>query len=315
MNIGTIIIGILIIAGIIIFLSCIRTIRPTQRGLIERWGKFNRFGNPGLNLLIPFIESLIIINVTEWIADTQTIEVITKDKLNARVRAQTYVKVKSDSESVKNSQYNVYNYQDQIVQLLSTTLRNVIGNMELSEANSQRSVINDLVRASLEKETAKWGIEIMRVELREIDPPANVQAVMNEVVVAENQKIASVNFANATEIKADGEKRAEIKRAEAQKQKVILDAEGKKQQQILFGEGSKSQQIFEAEGKAKAIELVNMSITSFFLENAQKYKYLETMQASMQNNSKIIIAEKGITPMLFLGDVDNKPFPLKETKK
>jgi regulator of protease activity HflC (stomatin/prohibitin superfamily) len=264
---------------IIVYLSLsLKTIRPTHRGLIERFADFNRFGNSGLVWIIPFVERLIKINITEMMVDAGGQEIITKDSLNAQVDAQVYFKVKSDEESVKASEYNVFNYKVQIVALARTTLRNIIGTMNLMEANSERGKINKSLYDQLTVETRKWGIEIVRTELKEINPPKGVQDAMNNVVVANNQKVAAVDFATATETKADGEKRAKIKQAEGEKQTLILEAEGGRQSRILV-----------AEGEAQAIKLVNEAADAYFVGNAQLLKQLQTVAESLKSNSKIVL--------------------------
>ena len=165
-----------------VFFAGIRIVRPTHRGLIERLGKYRRFANAGFNWLIPGIERLFQINVTEVMVDAQPQEIITNDNLNARVDAQVYFKVKEDETSVKNCQYNVNNYQWQIVNLARTTLRNIIGTLTLKSANSERGKINSELQKTLRDETGSWGIEIVRTELKEIDPPKDVQETMNKVV-------------------------------------------------------------------------------------------------------------------------------------
>ena len=207
---------ILILAGlfIVFFLSGIRIVRPTHRGLVERLGKYKRFAHPGFNWIIPVIDRMFPVNSTEQMVDALPQEIITNDNLNARVDAQVYFKVKPDEESVKRSQYNVNNYQYQIVNLARTTLRNIIGTMTLKSANSERSKINSELLKTLLNETASWGIDIVRTELKEIDPPKDVQETMNKVVKAENEKIAAIDYATATETAADGQKRSEIKKAE-----------------------------------------------------------------------------------------------------
>ena len=137
-----IVIGVIVFIIVVILLTMsIRTVRPTSRGLIERFGRYNRFANPGIVFRIPFIEQLIRINVTETMVDAGLQEIITSDSLNAQVDAQVYFKVRSDEESVKASQYNVFNYMNQIVALARTTLRNIIGTMTLKEptANAVKS--------------------------------------------------------------------------------------------------------------------------------------------------------------------------------
>ncbi len=257
----------LIGVGVFVFLSGIRIVRPTHRGLIERLGKYNRFAQPGFSWIIPIIEIMYQINTTEQMVDAEPQEIITNDNLNARVDAQVYFKVKGDEASVKSSLYNVNNYQWQIVNLARTTLRNIIGTLTLKSANSERGKINSELHKTLMEETASWGIEIVRTELKEIDPPKDVQETMNKVVKAENEKIAAVDFATATETAADGQKRAEIKKAEGIKQARIL----------------------EAEGEAEAIKLVNEAAERYFTGNAQVLRKLEAVEHALQNNAKIVV--------------------------
>jgi regulator of protease activity HflC (stomatin/prohibitin superfamily) len=259
----------IIIAVIVLFLffSGIRIVRPTHRGLVERLGKYKRFAHYGFNWIIPVIDRMFQINITEVMVDAQPQEIITNDNLNARVDAQVYFKVKEDEESVKNSQYNVYNYQWQIVNLARTTLRNIIGTLTLKSANSERGKINSELQKTLREETKSWGIDIVRTELKEIDPPKDVQETMNKVVKAENEKIAAIDFATATETVADGARRAEIKKAEGVRQARIL----------------------EAEGEAQAIKLVNEAANQYFIGNAQLLRRLETVEKSLATNAKIVV--------------------------
>jgi regulator of protease activity HflC (stomatin/prohibitin superfamily) len=258
---------IIIAVAVVIFFAGIRIVRPTHRGLVERLGKYRRFANPGFHWIIPIIDRLIQINITEQMVDAQPQEIITNDNLNAKVDAQVYFKVKADEESVKNSQYNVNNYQWQIVNLARTTLRNIIGTLTLKSANSERDKINGELLTTLSKETKNWGMEIVRTELKEIDPPKDVQETMNKVVKAENEKIASLDFANAVEREADGQKRAEIKRAEGVRQAKIL----------------------EAEGEAEAIRLVNEAANKYFIGNAQILRKLEAVERALKENAKIVV--------------------------
>lgn len=245
----------------------IRIIRPTQRGLIERLGKYHNFANPGFHWIIPVIDKIYKVNVTEQMVDAEPQEIITNDNLNARVDAQVYFKVKSDEESVKGSIYNVNNYKYQIVNLARTTLRNIIGTLTLKSANSERGKINAELYRTLLDETRTWGIEIVRTELKEIDPPKDVQETMNKVVKAENEKIAAIDFATAAETAADGQKRAKIKEAEGFRQSKIL----------------------HAEGEAEAIRLVNEAADKYFVGNAQLLRKLEAMEKALEQNAKIVV--------------------------
>jgi regulator of protease activity HflC (stomatin/prohibitin superfamily) len=257
------------IGGIIVFffLVGIRIVRPTHRGLVERLGKYNRFAMPGFNWVIPVIEQLRQINITEMMVDAAPQEIITNDNLNARVDAQVYFRVKEDEASVKASQYHVNNFQWQIVNLARTTLRNIIGTLTLKSANSERGKINEELLKTLSTETARWGIDIVRTELKEIDPPKDVQETMNKVVKAENEKIAAIDFATARETVADGERRAEIKKAEGIRQAKIL----------------------EAQGEAEAIRLVNEAAEKYFIGNAQVLRRLQALETALQGNAKIIV--------------------------
>lgn len=255
------------VAIVLIFLSGIRIVRPTHKGLIERLGKYNRFASPGFHWIIPFIEKMYQVNITEQMVNAESQEIITNDNLNASVDAQVYFKVKDDEASVKGSQYNVNNYKWQIVNLARTTLRNIIGTLTLKSANSERGKINSELHKTLHIETQNWGIEIVRTELKEIDPPRDVQETMNKVVKAENEKIAAIDFATAAETVADGVKRAKIKEAEGYKQAKIL----------------------HAEGEAEAIRLVNEAADKYFIGNAQMLRKLEAMEKSLSENAKIVI--------------------------
>nr|WP_321451352.1 SPFH domain-containing protein [uncultured Carboxylicivirga sp.] len=257
----------LILPIVIVFLIGIRIVRPTHRGLIERLGKYHNFANAGFHWIIPLIDRLYLVNITEQMIDADPQEIITNDNLNASVDAQVYFRVKADEDSVKESIYNVNNYSWQIVNLARTTLRNIIGTLTLKSANSERGKINDALYKTLHDETKSWGIDIVRTELKEIDPPKDVQETMNKVVKAENEKIAAIDSATAAETVADGVKRAKIKEAEGYKRAKIL----------------------HAEGEAEAIKLVNEAADKYFIGNAQMLRKLEALEASLGNNAKIVI--------------------------
>ncbi len=248
-------------------LSGIRIVRPTHRAVIERLGRYNKLANPGFHWIIPVVDKMYRVNITEQMVDAQPQEIITNDNLNASVDAQVYFKVNNDEESVKASQYNVNNYQWQIVNLARTTLRNIIGTLTLKSANSERGKINAELHRTLCDETKTWGIDIVRTELKQIDPPRDVQETMNKVVKAENEKIAAVDFATAAETSADGTKRSAIKEAEGVKRSTIL----------------------RAEGEAEAIKLVNEAAERYFVGNAQVLKRLETLEESLKHNAKIVV--------------------------
>jgi len=219
-------------------------------------------------------------------------EIITNDNLNASVDAQVYFRVKSEEESVKGAIYNVNNYRYQIVNLARTTLRNIIGTLTLKSANSERGKINAELYNTLHIETKSWGIEIVRTELKEIDPPRDVQETMNKVVKAENEKIAAIDSATAAETVADGVKRAKIKEAEGYKQSKIL----------------------HAEGEAEAIRLVNEAADKYFVGNAQLLRKLEAVEASLSNNAKIVVPT-GTELVNIIGEMAGGILPLERKRK
>ena len=262
-----IVIAAVVVVLVLLALRSVRIVRPTHRGLVERLGKYNRYAGPGIHAVLPIIERMYQVDIREVLVEAQPQEIITNDNLNAKVDAQVYLKVKADEENVKASIYNVTNYQNQVVNLARTTLRNIIGTLSLKSANSERGKINDELRTALLVETASWGIEILRTELKEIDPPHDVQETMNKVVKAENEKVAAVDFATATETQADGQRRAEIKKAEGIRQAKIL----------------------EAQGEAQAIQLVNEAADKYFVGNAQMLRKLEAVERALYQNSKIVV--------------------------
>ena len=266
---SVLLIVILAAVGVVVvyLIGGMRIVRPTHRGLVERLGRYHHFSAQGFHWVIPLVDRMYKVDVREVLVEAQPQTIITNDNLNAKVDAQVYLKVRADEENVKASQYNVTNYELQIVNLARTTLRNIIGTMTLKSANSERGKINEELRKTLLVETASWGIEILRTELKEIDPPADVQETMNKVVKAENEKIAAVDFATATETKADGERRAEVKRAEGIRQAKIL----------------------EAQGEAEAIKLVNEAAERYFVGNAQVLRKLEAVEKALWQNSKVVV--------------------------
>ena len=266
MSINYIIYGVILLVVLILFAG-VRIVRPTHRGLIETFGRYSKFAMPGFHWIIPVIQKLYKVNVTEQMVNAEPQVIITNDNLNATVDAQVYFKIDPDEQSVKNSIYNVNDYQVQIVSLARTTLRNIIGTLSLKSANSERGRINTDLLETLKTETKNWGIDIMRTELKEIDPPQEVQETMNKVVKAENEKISAIDFATAAETTADGLKRAEIKKAEGIKQSKIL----------------------AAEGEAQAIKLINEAANTYFIGNAQLLRKLEAVENSLKNNAKVIV--------------------------
>jgi len=293
---------IIVIIFVVFALTGIKIIRPTHRAIIETLGKFTRVQKAGITIVIPIIQKWHPVEITDTLVDVQRQEVITQDNLNCTVDAQVYFKVGDSTEEVKNALYKVHDYHRQIVQLVKSTLRNVIGGNAFKDVNSQRAKLNSEVFETMSRETKDWGIRIVRVELKEIEPPKDVQETMNMVIKAENDKQSAIDFANAVETRADGEKRAEIQRAEGIKAALILKAEGDAQAIERV-----------AQARAKEIELVNEAAEKYFVGNAQILKKLEVTQASLEKNSKVVLTEKGISPTIVLNETRDKIIPTTKT--
>lgn len=262
----------------LLFFTGIRIVRPLEKGIIERLGRFKRVKDQGFTWIIPIVDKMYRVNLTERMMDVLPQEVITEDNLNAKVDLVVYYKVMRDDESVKKSVYNVDRFETQIVSLAQTTARNVIGTMNFKSVNSERNKINFELAKTLDKESDTWGVQIVRVEMKEITPPPDVQETMNKVLKAENEKVAARDFATAKETEADGVRRSDIKIAEGRKQAAILEAEGEAQAIVKV-----------ALADADRIEKVNTAIQKFFKNEAQTYKKLETVERSLRDGTKYVI--------------------------
>ena len=251
------------IALIVILSTGIKIIRPVEVGVVEFLGKYSRTANSGPHWIFPASQKIYKVNITERRVDIDPQSIITKDKLNAEVDGVVYYRVVDAKKAI----YEVNDFELSVPSLAKTTLRAVIGKMTLTEANENRDTINEEVENILDREVSKWGINVVRVELQRIEPPPDVQTAMNQVVKAENEKIAALDLATAIETQADGERRAEIKKAEGIAAAIRLKA--------------------EADGEA--IKIVNEAAEKYFVGNAQLLKKLETVSEALRDNSKIIV--------------------------
>lgn len=268
---------------LLILIIGIRIVRPVEVGVIEFLGKYTRTATSGFNWIIPGLYRMIRVNITERRVDIQPQSIITKDKLNAVVDGVVYYKVVDAQMAI----YNVNNYEASVPSLAKTTLRAVIGKMTLTEANENRDSINVEVEKILSREVDNWGISVVRVELQRIEPPPDVQDAMNRVVKAENEKIAALDQATAIETKADGDRRAEIKRAEGVAAAIKLKA--------------------HADGEA--IKIVNEAAEKYFIGNAQLLKKLETVSEALKDNAKIVVpADSSLVNVI--GDLAGTGIPI-----
>src|ERR671935_545204 len=233
---------VLLIVAVLVLFTLARTIRiiPQARaGVVERLGRYSRTLTPGLTLVVPFIDRIReMVDLREQVVSFPPQPVITEDNLVVNIDTVIYFQVTEP----KAATYEIANYIQAIEQLTVTTLRNVIGGLDLEETLTSRDQINGQLRGVLDEATGKWGIRVNRVELKAIDPPGTIKDSMEK------------------QMRADRDKRAAILTAEGVKQSQILTAEGEKQSAILRAEGQRQAQILGAEGQAKAIENVSSSI-------------------------------------------------------
>ncbi len=242
----------LIAAVILIFIlvsMSIRIIRPFEKGLVERLGKFQRILDPGLNMIVPFFDTVIKVDMREVVLDVPPQFVITKDNVNVEVDAIIYAQV---TDPVR-SRYEISNYIVASTKLAQTNLRNVIGEMDLDACLSSRDQINGQLRDVLDTATDKWGVKVNRVELQRIDPPVDITEAMSRQMKAERDKRATI-------LDAEAIRQAEINKAEGSMQAQILEAEGAAQAVRKKADAEKYRQIAVAEGEGQAILTVFKSI-------------------------------------------------------
>lgn len=226
MNVAVILIAAIAIVGIAFLIGAVKIVRPFQRGLVERLGRYKTTKDPGFNLIIPFIETMHLVDMREQVVDVPPQEVITSDNVVVSVDAVVYYEATDPQRLV----YNVADFFTAITKLAQTNLRNLIGDLELDKALTSRDTINLQLREVLDDATDKWGVRVVRVEIQRIDPPPEVVSAMHAQMRAERDRRATVTeargYQEAAIARADGEKQSSILAAEGRKQAAVLDAEG-----------------------------------------------------------------------------------------
>ena len=272
----------LLIVAFVVLLVLTRTVRivPQARaGVVERLGRFHRTLDPGLSILVPFIDRLRpLIDLREQVVSFPPQPVITEDNLTVNIDSVIYYQVTDP----KSATYEIADYIQAIEQLTVTTLRNVIGGMSLEDTLTSRDQINHALRAVLDEATGKWGIRANRVELKSIDPPGTIQEAMEK------------------QMRAERDRRASILQAEGYKQSQILTAEGEKQSAILRAEGQREAQVLNAEGQSKAIETVFDAIHRGDADpKLLAYQYLQMLpQIAQGESNKVWIIPSEFTAAL-----------------
>ena len=271
------------IFALTILFRSIRIIPQANAGVVERLGRYHKTLLPGLNILVPFIDRLRpLIDMREQVVSFPPQPVITEDNLVVSIDTVVYFQV----TDARAATYEIANYLGAVEQLTTTTLRNVVGSLNLEEALTSRDNINGQLRVVLDEATGKWGVRVGRVELKAIDPPASIQDSMEK------------------QMRAERDKRALILTAEGTKQSAILQAEGARQAAILEAEGDAKAQVLRAQGEAEAITTVFGAIHAGNPDSALlAYQYLQTLPKIAEGDSNkmwIIPSEltealKGIT--------------------
>ncbi|HWT93132.1 MAG TPA: SPFH domain-containing protein [Solirubrobacteraceae bacterium] len=265
---GLIVIGVLAIFALILAATTVKIIPQARAGVVERLGRFSRTLEPGLTLIVPFIDRVKpLIDLREQVVSFRPQSVITKDNVTVNIDTVLYFTI-TDPRSVT---YEVANPLQAIEQLTVTTLRNVIGSLMLEETLTSRDQINTQLRQVLDEATGRWGIRINRVELKSIDPPATIQEAMEK------------------QMRAERDRRATILQAEGVKASQILTAEGQKQSAVLTAEGAKQAAILRAEGEAKAIDTVFKAIHEGRPDQELlSYQYLQMLPQLAQGDANKI---------------------------
>lgn len=265
---GTILLGIIAIVVFAIAANGIKIVRPYEKGVVERLGKYRRTADSGLTFLIPVFDKMKKVDMRELVVDVPPQEVITKDNVVVEVDAVVYYEV---TDPVKVT-YNVAQFLRAATKLAQTNLRNLIGDLALDETLTSRELVNDKLRQILDEATDKWGTRVTRVELQKIEPPKDVTEAMHRQMKAERERRAAI-------LEAEGEKQSAILRAEGDKQSAVLRAEGEAEAIKTVAAAEKYQKLTIAEGEAEAIESVFGAIHAGDPTNDLiAIKYLETLQ-------------------------------------
>jgi regulator of protease activity HflC (stomatin/prohibitin superfamily) len=240
-----VLIAIIVFLAIIFVATSIKIVRPYEKGVVERLGRYQRTVGSGLNLILPFFDTLIKVDLREKVIDVPPQAVITKDNVVVEVDAVLYMQVTDPMRSV----YEIHNYIIAAMKLAQTNLRNIVGDMELDQSLTSRDVINAQLRDVLDAATDKWGVKVNRVEIQKIDPPLDITEAMSRQMKAERDKRALI-------LEAEGVRQSQIARAEGEKQKRILEAEGEAGAVRAKADAEKYRQIAVAEGQGQAISTV-----------------------------------------------------------
>lgn len=239
----------LVLVVVILSLMCVRVIKQSRVGIIMRLGKFRKVADTGVHFLVPFLDHMAyVIDIREIVIDFPPQPVITKDNVTMQIDTVVYYQITDPVRYV----FEIANPISAIENLTATTLRNIIGELDLDETLTSRDLINTKMRAILDEATDKWGIKVNRVELKNIMPPHDIQVAMEKQMRAERERRESI-------LQAEGNKASQILQAEGEKQSAILKAEAKKEAMVREAEGEKQSAVLRAQGEASAIKEIALA--------------------------------------------------------
>ena len=263
-------------------------VRDYERIARFRLGKFEGMKGPGIVIAIPVIHSTEKVDTRVEVLDISRQTNITKDNVPLSIDVLVYLRV--DIDNAERSVLEVEDYRYAVRGLATTTMRAVIGDMALDEVLSQRDRINELIRTRLDTETERWGIKVTNVEIREVDPPADVQDAMNQQMNSERERRAAV-------LQADGIKEAAITVAEGEKQAAILKAEGNRESEILNAEGDQQATVLRAEGYAEALKAIH-GVAQGVDANTMTLQYVDALKELGSGDSTKFVLPLELTKML-----------------
>jgi regulator of protease activity HflC (stomatin/prohibitin superfamily) len=269
-------------------MAIINFVKDYERVARFRLGQFEGMRGPGMVIAIPIIHQIQKIDTRTTVLDIPRQTNITKD--NAPIEIDFLVYLRVDINDAQKAVLEVEDYTSAVVGLATTTLRAVIGEMNLDDVFSQRDKINEVLRTRLDSETERWGIKVTNVEIREIDPPRDIQEAMNRQMTAERIRRAVV-------LEADGTKQAAITVAEGQKQSSILAAEGDRQAEILAAEGDQQATVLRASGYAEALAAIH-KVASGVDANTMTLQYVEALKTLGEGESTKFVLPLELTKML-----------------
>ena len=277
---------ILMFAIVVSVFSGVKIVQPYEQAVYMRLGKYVRILNQGLNFVCPLINQVVKLDLRTEVMDVPKQEVITKDNSPVFVDAIIYIKVTDP----KNAFFEVTNYRLATVNLAQTTLRSVIGQMELDQILSNRENINVQLRDTLDENTDKWGVRVENVEIKEVDPAPKVKASMEEQTSAERKRRAAI-------LEADGQRTAMILSAEGKKKSQVLEAEGERKSMILKAEGKRTATILEAQGEAQKLRIMSVGAASMDAK-ALSVLSMDTLKAVGDGQASMIYLPLEITRLM-----------------